>query len=103
VEPFHARGGRQSRGILRVLTDAFGVLAVVKKKRELYTYKDARIHIDEVEGLGAFIEFEVTGGETPASVATMKELRSAFGIAEESVIKVSYSDMILEKRISRAP
>lgn len=87
-------------GLVRVLTEAFGVLAVVKKKRELYIFRDARIHIDEVEGLGTFVEFEVTGGETPASVATMRELRNAFGIGDDSVIKVSYSDMILEKRIS---
>ncbi len=87
-------------GLLRVLTGAFGVLALVRKRRELYLFRDARIHIDEVDGLGSFIEFEVTGGETPESVATMKDLRSAFGIREETVIKVSYSDMIIEKRIS---
>jgi predicted adenylyl cyclase CyaB len=75
----------------------------VRKRRELYIFRDARIHIDDVEGLGTFVEFEVTGGETPASVATMRELRSSFGIGEESVIKVSYSDMILEKRISAGP
>ena len=90
-------------GLVHVLTDAFGVLAVVRKRRELYIFRDARIHIDDVEGLGTFVEFEVTGGETPASVATMRELRNAFGIGEESVIKVSYSDMILEKRISAGP
>jgi adenylate cyclase class IV len=87
-------------GLLRVLTEAFGVLAVVRKRRELYLFRDARIHIDAVEELGTFLEFEVTGGETPASVVTMKELRAAFGIRDESVVKVSYSDMILAKRIS---
>ncbi len=90
-------------GIARVLTEAFGVLAVVRKKRELYVFRDARIHIDDVEGLGTFVEFEVTGGETPASVATMRELRNAFDIGDGIVIKVSYSDMILAKRISPGP
>ena len=90
-------------GLAHVLTEAFGVLAVVRKRRELYIFRDARIHIDDVEGLGTFVEFEVTGGETPASVATMRELRNAFGIGDDSVIKVSYSDMILEKRISAGP
>ncbi len=87
-------------GLIRVLASAFGVLAVVRKRRELYIFRDARIHIDEVEDLGTFVEFEVTGGETPASVATMKDLREAFGIGDEIVVKVSYSDMILGKRIS---
>jgi adenylate cyclase, class 2 len=87
-------------GLLRVLSAAFGVLAVVKKRRDLYIFRDARIHIDEVDELGTFVEFEVTGGETPASVATMKDLREAFAIGDGDVVKVSYSDMILEKRIS---
>ena len=90
-------------GLARVLTEAFGVLAVVRKRRELYILRDARIHIDDVEGLGTFVEFEVTGGETPATIATMRELRDAFGIGDESVVKVSYSDMILAKRISPGP
>jgi len=87
-------------GLLRVLTAAFGVLAVVRKRRDLFLWRDARIHVDDVEGLGSFLEFEVTGGETPATTATMRELREAFGVAEEDVVKCSYSDMILAKRIS---
>ena len=87
-------------GAGRVLAEALGVLATVRKRRELYLFRDARIHIDEVEELGTFVEFEVTGGENSATLATMKELRSAFGIVESAVIKVSYSDMILAKRIS---
>jgi adenylate cyclase class 2 len=93
----------EAAGLAHVLTEAFGVLAVVRKKRELYIFRDARIHIDDVEGLGTFVEFEVTGGETPATIATMKELREAFGIGDDGVIKASYSDMILEKRISAGP
>jgi predicted adenylyl cyclase CyaB len=85
---------------VHVLTEAFGVLAVVRKRRDLYLFRDARIHIDDVEDLGTFVEFEVSGGETPATLATMRELKAAFGICDDSVIKASYSDMILAKRIS---
>ncbi len=34
------------------------VWIVVKKIRELWTYQGVRIHLDQVEGLGSFIEFE---------------------------------------------
>ena len=87
-------------GLAHVLTEAFGVLAIVRKRRELYLFRDARIHLDLVEGLGTFVEFEVTGGETPATIATMRELRETFGIGDDTVVKASYSDLILEKRIS---
>ena len=87
-------------GVRHVLEAAFGVLAVVRKRRDLYLLRDARIHVDEVEGLGSYLEFEVTGGETPATAATMRDLRAAFGVAADDILKCSYSDMILEKRIS---
>jgi len=34
---------------------AFGQKVVVEKKRRLYLYKNARIHLDDVCGLGTFI------------------------------------------------
>jgi len=87
-------------GIGAILAAAFGILAVVRKRRDLYLFRDARIHIDDVEDLGTFVEFEVTGGRAPATARTMRELREAFGIGDESVVKGSYSDMIAAKRIS---
>src|SRR5205823_183231 len=35
---------------------AMPVWVVVKKKRELWLWENVRIHLDEVEGLGRFIE-----------------------------------------------
>ena len=87
-------------GVKRVLARAFGVLAVVRKRRDLFLFRDARIHVDDVDGLGSFLEFEVTGGETSATEATMRDLREAFAVRAEDILKCSYSDMIGAKRIS---
>ena len=35
-----------------------GIQSIVKKKRAIYLYENVLIHLDEVEGLGTFIEFE---------------------------------------------
>jgi adenylate cyclase class IV len=45
-----------------------GVLAVVKKRRTLLSLDATRIHLDNVDGLGDFIEFEVpvTGDDDAA-------------------------------------
>ena len=83
-------------GLWRVLEKALGVRAVVDKKRDLYLYKNARIHIDEVAGLGTFIEFEVQGNDPAASMSLMKELRECFGVRTESVIRASYGEMMEE-------
>ena len=83
----------------QMLSAAFGVKAVVKKQRALYRYRNARIHLDRVAGLGTFIEFEVlvTRGRRQAS-SLMKELMTAFGIEKKSIVGGSYSDFILHKR-----
>src|SRR3972149_5605825 len=41
------------------LTAALGVRGVVRKTRFLYMVGQTRIHLDEVEGLGEFMELEV--------------------------------------------
>lgn len=42
-----------------VLASSLGVRGVVRKKRLVYLVDNLRIHLDEVEGLGAFLELEV--------------------------------------------
>ena len=42
-----------------ILTQSNGILGVVKKTRLLFIAGQTRIHIDEVDGLGNFIELEV--------------------------------------------
>src|SRR5262245_32987098 len=40
------------------LTAALGVRGAVRKRREVYLWHNVRAHLDEVEGLGRFLEFE---------------------------------------------
>jgi adenylate cyclase, class 2 len=79
------------------LTDALGVQVVVEKRREVYLHHNVRIHLDEVRGLGAFLEFEaVLGGEhdEPAGRALVEHLAALFGIAASDVVACSYSDLL---------
>jgi predicted adenylyl cyclase CyaB len=82
-----------------VLSETLGVMVVVKKSRFLYTWKNARIHLDHVEQLGEFLEFEVpvTEGELQAE-GVMRALRNHFTIENENLITCSYADLI-EKRL----
>lgn len=45
--------------IERILSSAMGVLGVVKKTRHIFIVGRTRIHIDNVDDLGNFIELEV--------------------------------------------
>ena len=81
----------------QALTETLGIRVVVRKERTLFLLRGARIHLDDVEGIGSFVEFEVPspGGEEPT--ALMRDLRAIFHISEELVEKGSYSDLILAK------
>ncbi|MFV1981754.1 MAG: CYTH domain-containing protein, partial [Rhodothermia bacterium] len=42
-----------------LLSNAIGIRCVVDKKREIYFHGNVKFHVDEVAGLGSFIEIEV--------------------------------------------
>ncbi len=86
-----------ARGFKATVAGNAGILAVVRKERKLFLYKGARIHLDEVEGLGSFLEFEVPSGGREDPVTLMQELRTIFQVGENDIEKGSYSDLLLEK------
>jgi len=79
-----------------VLCEALGVIVEVVKHRTIYLHDNVRIHIDDVAGLGTFLEFEAIVDDTcddHAARAKIDRLRAAFGIADDQVVGVSYSDL----------
>lgn len=77
------------------LADTLGVACVVKKKRHLFLMPGARIHIDQVEGLGSFLEFEVTTEDASLAPHLMSQLRESFNVADVETIAGSYADLLL--------
>ncbi len=84
------------------LTAAIGVRGVVSKRRTLYLAGETRIHIDEVDGLGTFLELEVVLGTGAGAasheegVARCRELMSTLGIDEQDLIDRAYVDLLEE-------
>lgn len=84
-------------GLRQMLAETLGVRAVVAKRRRLCIWQGVRIHLDEVEQLGAFIEFEApvqTGDGPGAARAQVEKLRKAFGIADADLVSGSYVDFV---------
>ena len=87
-----------------ILSKLFPIRVIVKKRRQLYLYKNARIHLDDVEGLGQFIEFEVivkSGKRQAHTVYT--QLRELLNIQDTDIIKCSYADLMEQQLKSRHP
>ena len=87
----------------QLLIGGLGITVEVRKRRALYLYDEVRIHLDEVEALGSFIEFEaiVTESCDDASArAKLERLEEAFQIRPEQLVDVSYSDLLLSANSS---
>jgi len=80
-----------------VLTTALGIRGIVRKRRLVYEIGETRIHLDEVEGLGTFVELEVVlgtdesveGGETKAV-----KLMAKLGIEQGDLVEGAYIDLL---------
>ena len=55
---FHLVKVEDAKAMKEILTKSMGVKVVVKKKREIYYISNVKFHIDEVPGLGSFVEIE---------------------------------------------
>jgi homotetrameric cytidine deaminase len=80
------------------LDSALGTRVVVDKRRHLLLYENVRIHLDEVDGLGAFVELE--GVAAPDSDLArendlVERLRAQLRLGEP--VPVSYSDLLLDE------
>lgn len=87
-------------GTEQVLAKALGVKVVVNKYRKIFYIGNVKFHIDEVPGLGSFVEIEAGNLTDPSK--SMDDLRQqcdlyrqAFEIADADLIHHSYSDMLL--------
>jgi homotetrameric cytidine deaminase len=81
------------------LDAALGTLVVVTKRRRLLTRDNVRIHLDEVEGLGSFIELEAVaspGSDLAAEQAQVADLRARLEIGDDALVGESYSDLLLD-------
>jgi adenylate cyclase class 2 len=84
----------------QLLEKALGSKVVVDKNRKIFYIDNVKFHLDEVPGLGSFVEIEAGNLIDPSK--TIDDLRTqcdlymkAFDIAESDLIQHSYSDMIL--------
>jgi predicted adenylyl cyclase CyaB len=94
----------QVKDLIASLSETVGVRVVVSKAREVVLYRRTRIHLDQVENLGYYIELEtvMTGGDSEAGAESeLAEVMSLIGIEGLPAIGGSYSDL-LEKAGARS-
>ena len=78
------------------LTSALGVRGIIRKKRTLYIIGQSRIHLDEVEDLGSFVELEVVLSTQQAiseGISIAQEVMEKLGINKDDLVGKSYIDL----------
>jgi homotetrameric cytidine deaminase len=85
------------------LDAAYGTLVTVVKQRRLLLWEGVRIHFDEVEGLGSYLEFEAVA-DPESDLTTEREkverLREELAIEDKDLVATSYSDLLLAGRLT---
>ncbi len=81
-----------------ILRKQFEVLITVVKKRDIYIDKNVRVHLDNVKGLGSFLEIEIIYDDLSKAKKQMKDLIYRLDLDERKFIKESYSDLLINRR-----
>jgi predicted adenylyl cyclase CyaB len=82
-----------------ILQRSLEVLAVVRKRREIYFVGNVKIHLDRVPGLGRFVEVEALSRSKGLEKvrAQARKYQKLFGISRADLVSESYSDLVLKK------
>ena len=80
-----------------ILQMSLGIRGIVKKQRILYLVGQTRIHLDEVEGLGSFVELEVVmQNNQSAAEGTQiaRGLMAQLEILDSDLVEAAYMDLL---------
>jgi predicted adenylyl cyclase CyaB len=94
---YHIFHTSDPENLKHVLELAYGIRGVVRKTRYLYLVGQTRVHLDDVEGLGQFIELEVVlqeGQGDSDGQAIAENLMSSLGVEKSDLLESAYMDMI---------
>ena len=86
------------------LASALGTGVVVTKTRWLFLVGQTRVHLDEVAGLGSFLELEVVlaDGQLPdQGYLIAREMMVALEVREADLIDCAYADLLAAQAASK--
>jgi adenylate cyclase class IV len=82
------------------LADALGIRSVVVKRRRLLLWRSVRIHLDEVEQLGRFIELEAVAppdSDLAHEHKLVAHLRDSLRITDERLVALGYAEQLIRR------
>jgi predicted adenylyl cyclase CyaB len=83
-----------------LLSEKLGVRTIVKKRRKIFLIENARIHLDQVDGLGSFFEIEIVmppDALDEEGESFVYRLLDTFSIDPDNLLDCSYCDLMERK------
>ena len=93
-------------GMEAVLARALGVRGVVEKRRELFMIGRTRVHLDDVRGLGHFVELEVVLEPSEPAAEGEREARAllaTLGVPPAALLAPAYIDLLEHEHAAARP
>ena len=86
----------EARELSSVLEHSLGILGRVEKQRSLWLYRNTRVHLDRVKGLGDFLELEtvLAGIDATEGTAESEEVISLLELNKDLFISVPYLELL---------
>lgn len=94
---YHISHTSDPANLKRVLELAYGIRGVIQKTRYLYLVGQTRVHLDDVEGLGQFMELEVVmreGQSDAEGQAIAEDLMASLGVERSDLLEGAYMDLL---------
>lgn len=99
-ESFYVRSPTSTPATLReALSLAYGEVGRVLKRRTLFLVGRTRVHLDDVQGLGHFLELEVVLKEGESGEEGVREahgLMNRIGIQPSQLLETAYVDLLAQ-------
>jgi predicted adenylyl cyclase CyaB len=90
------------QALLKILCATLGLTGTVRKKRTLYLIGQTRVHLDQVEGLGDFLELEVVlrpGQAESHGREIANHLMQKFRISPNQLIGAAYVELLAQPAV----
>jgi homotetrameric cytidine deaminase len=98
LSAYHLADVPDPEATIAALGATLGITGEVVKRRRLLLWRDVRIHLDDVEGLGHWVELEAVAppdSDLGAEHAKVAELREILGITDDRIVAEGYAAMLL--------
>ena len=94
---YHRAPISDPESLQKLLAAWLGIRGVVRKEREYFLAEDTRIHLDQVDSLGSFLELEVMlapGKPIAEGRSRAVALMKALGVDERDLVDTAYIDLL---------